>query len=149
MNHAPAGGPKSLSVHAVDLAVTVGSRWEALAHLGKSLEESGAVHTGYRDSLQARERRASTYLGHGIAVPHALHIHDYLLVNEGLSFTRFTEPVPWEDERVSVCIAIAASAAVHVEILCRITALLVHPTHLDALRTSSDPGEIARILRET
>jgi mannitol/fructose-specific phosphotransferase system IIA component len=135
------------SVCSVDLGVRAGSRWEALAHIGKSLEESGSVHTGYRDSLHARERRASTYLGHGIAVPHALHVHDYLLVNPALSFTRFATPVPWEDEEVSLCIAIAASAAEHVEILCRITALLVHPAHLDVLRATEDPDEITRILR--
>lgn len=135
------------SVCSVDLGVRAASRWEALAHIGKSLEESGSVHTGYRDSLQARERRASTYLGHGIAVPHALHVHDYLLVHPALSFTRFATPLRWEDEEVSLCIAIAASAAEHVEVLCRITALLVHPTHLDVLRTTEDPDEITRILR--
>ncbi len=138
----------SLSVRSVELGVRAATRWEALAHIGKTLETSGSVHTGYRDSLHARERRASTYLGHGMAVPHGLHVHDYLLVNPGLAFTRFTTPVPWDGERVSLCIAIAASAAEHVEILCRITALLVHPTHLDVLRASEDPGEITRILRE-
>jgi mannitol/fructose-specific phosphotransferase system IIA component len=137
-----------LSVCSVALGVRAATRWEALADIGKSLEESGSVHTGYRDSLHARERRASTYLGHGIAVPHALHVHDYLLLRPGLSFTRFTDPVPWDGERVSLCIAIAASAAEHVEILCRISALLVHPTHLDVLRTSEDPGQITGILRE-
>ncbi|WP_290059428.1 PTS sugar transporter subunit IIA [Amycolatopsis solani] len=139
----------SLSVRSVELDVPAATRWEALAHIGKSLERSGSVHTGYSDSLHARERRASTYLGHGIAVPHALHVHDYLLVNPGLAFTRFTAPVPWDGERVTISIAIAASAAEHVEILCRITALLAHPTHLDVLRASEDPGEITRILRET
>lgn len=136
------------SVCSVALGVRATTRWEALAEIGKSLENSGSVHPGYRDSLHARERRASTYLGHGIAVPHALHVDDYLLVRPGLSFTRFTDPVPWNGERVSLCIAIAASAAEHVEILCRVSALLVHPTHLDVLRASEDSGEITRILRE-
>ncbi|WP_439378737.1 PTS sugar transporter subunit IIA [Amycolatopsis lexingtonensis] len=138
----------SLSVRSVELGVRAATRWEALAHIGNALERSGSVHTGYLDSLHARERRASTYLGYGIAVPHALHVHDYLLLNPGLAFTRFTAPVPWDGERVSLSIAIVASAAEHVEILCRITALLVHPTHLEVLRTSEDPGEITRILRE-
>ena len=148
MNKARNGRPSALHVHAVNLDVSACSRWEALAHIGESLEYAGAVHAGYCDSLQARERRASTYLGHGIAVPHALHIHDYLLVKPGLSFTRFTQPVPWEDESVSLCIAIAASAADQVEVLCRITTALVHPTYLDIMRKSVDSGEITRILRE-
>ncbi|WP_158641314.1 PTS sugar transporter subunit IIA [Amycolatopsis eburnea] len=137
-----------LRVHAVELGVAATTRWEALAHIGNAFESAGSVHAGYRDSLHARERRASTYLGYGIAVPHGLRIHDYLLVNPGLVVTRFTDPVPWDGEKVSLCISIAASAAAHVEILCRITALLVHPAHLDVLRASEDPGEITRILQD-
>nr|WP_255481834.1 PTS sugar transporter subunit IIA [Amycolatopsis sp. SID8362] len=137
-----------MHVHAVELGVAAATRWEALAHIGNALESAGSVHTGYRDSLHAREHRASTYLGYGIAVPHGLHIHDYLLVNPGLVVTRFTDPVPWDGEKVSLCIAIAASAAEHVDILCRITALFVDPVRLAVLRTSEDPDEIARILRE-
>lgn len=141
--------PVPLTVHAVDLAVPAKTRWEALDLIGASLERNGVVHAGYTDSLTARERRSSTYLGHGIAVPHALHVHDYLLLDEGLLVTRFAEPVPWEGEAVTVAIAIAASAAEHVEILCRLTATLLQPDHLETLNTSDAPAEIERIFRAT
>lgn len=97
MNSLP---PRSLSVRVTDFAAPVSTRWDASIRVGNSLEEHGAVHAGYRDSL------------------------------------------------VSLCVAIAASAAEHVEILCRISAVLVHPTHLDVLRTTEDPGAVTRILQE-
>jgi mannitol/fructose-specific phosphotransferase system IIA component len=146
--HRP-GSPAPLRIHAVDLAVTASSRWDALARLGASLERHGIAHAGYSDSLLARERRSSTYLGHGVAVPHALHVHDYLLVNEGLLFSRFAAPLRWDDEEVSICIGIAASAAEQVEILCRLTATLLNSENLDTLRTSDDPAEIERVLQTT
>lgn len=139
----------ALTVHAVHLDVKVASRWEAVAHLGAELERTGAAHTGYADSLVARERRFSTYLGHGIAVPHALHTHDYLLTGEGIVFARFATPIPWDDEEVSIAVAVAAPASAQVEILCRLTATFLNPGHLDTLATSADPTAIARILQHT
>ncbi|WP_328442907.1 PTS sugar transporter subunit IIA [Amycolatopsis sp. NBC_00438] len=139
----------ALTVHAVHLGVKVASRWEAVAYLGAELERSGAAHAGYADSLAARERRFSTYLGHGIAVPHALHMHDYLLAEEGIVFARFATPIPWDDEEVSMCLAVAATADAQVEILCRLTATFLNSEHLDTLATSADPAAIERILQST
>jgi hypothetical protein len=42
----------------------------ALEQAAEALVEAGRVSVEYREGLLAREAQSSTYLGHGIAIPH-------------------------------------------------------------------------------
>ena len=100
-------------------------------------------------AVQDREREISTYLGHGVAVPHARF--------EGLErpVTIFAQsaagvPVPGTDERIHVFFLLLtpqATPLVQVRLLARLCGMLQSDYVADRLRDTRDPNELLEIIR--
>jgi mannitol/fructose-specific phosphotransferase system IIA component len=63
-----------------------------------------------------------------------------------LTFLQFPDGVDWEDDRVVVCVGIAAVGEEHVGVLARLSRILVVPEQAAALRSASAVDEVLDVL---
>jgi PTS system mannitol-specific IIA component len=129
---------------AIRLTQTAHDRDEAIRQCGQVLAEIGAVDPSYVDSMLARERSISTYIGEGVAIPHG--ISKDLVHRDALAVLRFPEGVDWGGQPVSVCIAIAAKGNGHVEILGELAQILLDPVRAKALREATSADTVRELL---
>ena len=85
-------------------------------------------------------------LGDGFAIPHGTDESRQHVMFDQLVFVRFTEPVSWVNEAISVCVGIASQGDGHVEILGNLADLLMEEESAHTLRTSSDPEVIRDLI---
>ena len=131
---------------AIRLGLAAGSKEGAIQMTGRILEELGAVEIGYADAMLERERGMSTSVGEGFAIPHGTDESRELIRWTALSFAQFPEGVDWGDDRVFVCIGIAARDDAHLEILASLANILIEPDQAIQLREATDPDVVLAVL---
>ncbi|RKR92872.1 PTS system IIA component (Fru family) [Micromonospora pisi] len=134
-----------LDPRALRLAETATDRDDAIRRCGQALVEIGAADPGYVETMLARERSVPTYIGEGVAIPHGTLAGKDLVHRDALAVLRFPEPVDWDGQPVSVCVAIAARGDGHVEILARLAEILLDPDQARALREATHPDDVLRL----
>lgn len=135
-----------LSREAVRLGLRAADRFDAVRQTGRSLVEIGAVEPPYVDAMLERERQISTSLGEGFAIPHGTDESRKYINETRLTFLQFPDGVDWEDDRVVVCVGIAAVGEEHVGVLARLSRILVVPELASALRSASAVDEVLDVL---
>lgn len=113
---------------------------------GQALVDCGAVEPAYVPAMLEREESVSTYVGEGVAIPHATLAGKGAVLRDALCFLRFPDGVDWDGERVSVCIGIAAAGDGHVEILAELAQILLDPARAHALRTATSADDVLAML---
>lgn len=131
---------------AIRLGLSAGSKEDAILAAGRILEELGAVDIGYADAMLERERGMSTSVGEGFAIPHGTDESRELIHRTALSFAQFPAGVDWGEDRVYVCIGIAARDDAHLEILASLANILIEPDQASQLREASDPDVVLAVL---
>ena len=131
---------------AIRLGLAAGSKEDAILATGRILEELGAVDTGYADAMLERERGMSTSVGEGFAIPHGTDESRVLIRRTALSFAQFPAGIDWGEDRVFVCIGIAARDDAHLEILASLANILIEPEHASQLREATDPDVVLAVL---
>ena len=131
---------------AIRLGLPAGSKEDAILAAGRILEELGAVEMGYADAMLERERGMSTSVGEGFAIPHGTDESRQLIHRTALSFAQFPAGVDWGEDRVYVCIGIAARDDAHLEILASLANILIEPDQASLLREASDPDVVLKVL---
>lgn len=131
---------------AIRLGLPAGSKEDAIQAAGRILEELGAVDIGYADAMLERERGMSTSVGEGFAIPHGTDESRELIHHTALSFAQFPAGVDWGEDRVYVCIGIAARDDAHLEILASLANILIEPDQATLLREASDPDVVLTVL---
>ena len=122
---------------AIRLGLAAGSKEDAILATGRILEELGAVDTGYADAMLERERGMSTSVGEGFAIPHGTDESRVLIRKTALSFAQFPAGIDWGEDRVFVCIGIAARDDAHLEILASLANILIEPELATQLREAA------------
>lgn len=135
-----------LSREAVRLGLRAADRFDAVRQTGQVLVDIGAVEAQYVDAMLERERQISTSLGEGFAIPHGTDESRKYINETRLTFLQFPEGVDWEDDRVIVCVGIAAVGEEHVGVLARLSRILVVPEQAAALRSASAVDEVLDVL---
>ncbi|GAA4589198.1 PTS system mannitol-specific IIA component [Actinoplanes octamycinicus] len=135
-----------LDRRAIRLAETAADRDDAIRRTGQALVEIGAVDAGYVDTMLARERSISTYVGEGVAIPHGTLGGKELVHRDALSVLRFPETVDWDGEPVTLCVGIAAKGDGHVELLAALAEILLDEDQARELREATDPSTVIRLL---
>ncbi|WP_225753053.1 PTS sugar transporter subunit IIA [Actinotalea sp. Marseille-Q4924] len=135
-----------LPTGAIRLAEQAADRTAAVRLCGQALVESGAVGPDYVDAMLEREASISTYVGEGVAIPHATLAGKEAVLRDGLCFVRFPEGVDWDGFPVTVCIGIAAKGDGHVALLAELAQVLLDPERAEALRTAEDTETVLRML---
>src|SRR6266511_2176029 len=131
---------------AIQLAERAADRDDAIRQCGAVLVATGAVEPAYVDAMLERERSIATYVGEGVAIPHATLAGKEAVRRDALAVLRFPDGVDWNGEPVSVCVAIAARGDGHVAMLAELAQILLDPERARALREATDPDEVLQLL---
>ena len=125
----------------------------AIAELLELLKEKKYVKDSkdILDNVMEREKLGSTGIGQGIAVPHTKteQIEDLVgavgISNDGISFDALDgEPV----YIIFLILAPTKSIGLHLKALAKIARLLKDKTFRNALRKSTQPAEVIKIIKE-
>ena len=135
-----------LSESAIRLAEHAADRQEAITRCGQILVDVGAVEPAYVDAMLEREQSISTYVGEGVAIPHATLAGKSAVKRDALAVLRFPDGVDWGGETVVVCVAIAAIGDGHVEILSELAQILLDPGRAQNLRDASRVEDVLQLL---
>jgi mannitol PTS system EIIA component len=93
-----------------------------------------------------RELSISTYVGEGVAIPHATLSGKSAVRRDALAVLRFPDGVDWGGEPVQVCVAIAAVGDGHVEILGELAQILLDPDRARQLREATRAQDVLALL---
>jgi PTS system mannitol-specific IIA component len=135
-----------LAEHAIHLNETAADRDEAIRHCGQTLVDIEAVDPTYVEAMLEREQSISTYVGEGVAIPHATLAGKSAVRRDALAVLRFPAGVDWGGETVEVCVAIAALGDGHVGILAELAQILLDPDRARQLREATRPEEVLQLL---
>lgn len=135
-----------LSASAIRLAEHAADRQEAIRRCGQILVDIGAVEPTYVEAMLEREQSISTYVGEGVAIPHATLAGKSAVKRDALAVVRFPAGVDWGGERVVVCVAIAAIGDGHVEILSELAQILLDPGRARDLREADRAEDVLQLL---
>jgi PTS system mannitol-specific IIA component len=131
-----------LTCHAID-------RDDAIRQCGQTLVDIGAVTPGYVAAMLERERSISTYIGEGVAIPHATLAGKADVRRDALAVLRFPDGVDWDGQRVQVCVSIAAIGDGHVRLLAELAQVLLDPQRAALLRDATRVDEVLSLLAPT
>ena len=135
-----------LKKQSIDLNAAVADKTAAIGHLVDLMEAGGNLNNKelYKERVLAREAEGSTGIGEGIAIPHA----KTEAVNEpGLASMIVRDGVDYEsldDDPAHLFFMIAAPAGgadVHLEVLSRLSRMLMDDDFRDALMQAKTPEE--------
>lgn len=137
----------ALPAHLVRLGARPTTREEAIRAVAALLADGGCVGPGYEESMLAREREATTFLGNGIAIPHGTPAGRGLVARTGIAVLQVPEGVDWGGgEAARLVVGIAAKGDEHLDVLRRLTRVLGDPARVDALARTHDVDEIVAAL---
>ncbi|MFN7145732.1 MAG: PTS sugar transporter subunit IIA, partial [Myxococcota bacterium] len=137
----------ALPAHLVRLGARPGSREEAIRAVASLLEDGGHVGPGYAESMLAREREATTFLGNGIAIPHGTPAGRGLVAQTGIAVLQVPDGVDWGGgQAVRLVVGIAAKGDEHLDVLRRLTRVLGDAERVDALARTHDVDAIVAAL---
>ena len=140
-----------LAKESIDLQAKVGSKGEGLEHLVALMAKSGklADEAEYKRCVLAREEEGSTGIGEGIAIPHAKTNAvkapglAAMIVSEGVDFASL------DDQPAKLFFLIAAPDTednVHLDVLSRLSTLLMDEEFTTALYAAKSPKEFLSII---
>jgi PTS system mannitol-specific IIA component len=135
-----------LAENAIRLTAQAADRDEAIRQCGHALVDIGAVDPAYVEAMLEREQSISTYVGEGVAIPHATLAGKAAVRRDALAVLRFPAGVDWGGETVVVCVAIAAVGDGHVGILSELAQILLEPQQARRLREATRPEEVIQLL---
>jgi mannitol PTS system EIIA component len=135
-----------LAPGAIRLAEQAPDKETAIRMCGQALVDCGAVEAAYVPAMLEREQSVSTYIGEGVAIPHATLAGKDAVLRDALCFLRFPDGVDWDGATAHICIGIAAKGDGHVEILGELAQILLDPERAEALRTAESPDTVLAML---
>jgi phosphocarrier protein FPr len=133
----------------ITLVASPKSRTDAIREAVAVLARAGAVEEGYAESMLARERVATTYLGNGVAIPHGLPKDAEQIRSTRVAVLQVPDGVEWLDgQRAYLVFAIAARSDEHIGLLTRLTGLVEDADRVARLARTTRPEEILEALEE-
>src|SRR5215831_10370671 len=87
-----------LDARAIRLDAQATDRDDAIRQCGQMLVSVGAVDATYVEAMLERERSISTYVGEGVAIPHATAAGKSAVARDALAVLRFPAGVDWGGE---------------------------------------------------
>ncbi|KLV07156.1 bifunctional PTS system fructose-specific transporter subunit IIA/HPr protein [Photobacterium aquae] len=137
----------SLSSNDIQLKQSAVNKQEAIKAIAAGLEQQGLVEAGYVNGMLAREEQNSTFLGHGIAIPHGTTDTRDLVKQTGVRIHHFPQGVQWDnDKTVYLAIGIAAKSDEHLGILKQLTKVLSAEGVEEKLKQGESAEQLIAIL---
>ncbi|WP_300383810.1 PTS sugar transporter subunit IIA [Clostridium sp.] len=140
---------KILNLKNILLKQKTEGKLQAIERSGKLLIDNGYVKENYIDGMKAREEVVSTYLGNGVAIPHAINEYKKEILKTGIVILQYPEGVDFGDGNIAyILIGIAGNDDEHMEILSKIAIVVSEEENVDRLRRANTKEEIVSILEE-
>ena len=119
---------------------------EAIIHAGSLLVESGYVEDGYINGMLAREKKFSTYIGNGVAIPHGENEVKELIKASGIVVVQYPNGVSFGDGKLAkIVIGIAGMGNEHIQILANIAEAIEDEQVLADIVNTNDVDTIYRL----
>lgn len=67
---------------------------QVITYYGKIMEEKGYAKVGFHEDILQREKKGSTYIGKGIAIPHS---RDIFVNKSKVCIVKFKNPIEWQN----------------------------------------------------
>ena len=142
-----------LKPEGIKVGATAANQMDAIDQLVALQDASGNISdkAGYKEGILAREAEFSTAVGDGIAIPHAKVA---AVKQPGLAAMTVPGGVDWnspDGKPADLMFMIAApegEANTHLEMLAKLSALLMHADFANALRRAHDAAEFLQIIDE-
>ena len=140
-----------LQVEGIKVGASASNQMDAIDQLVALQDASGNIRDkkAYKEGILAREAEFSTAVGDGIAIPHAKVA---AVIKPGLAAMTVPGGVDWnapDGEPADLMFMIAApegEANTHLEMLAKLSALLMHPEFANALRNARNAEEFLSII---
>ncbi len=133
----------AMTISDVRLGATIASKEAAIRAVGEILIQSGSIEPEYVESMLAREKTATTYLGNGLAIPHGRPQDSERIKQTRVAVLQIPEGVAWQDGKVAhLVFGIAAKSDEHIGLLRQLTGIVGDAALAQRLANTTDPGEI-------
>lgn len=121
------------------------SKEEAIIRAGNLLFNNGYVGYEYINSMLEREKRISTYIGYGVAMPHGTEFGKEQVKKAGIVVLQYPEGVNFGGQKAYLLIAIAAKGEEHLEILSNIAQALGDVEAIENLKTTKNSQDVLKV----
>lgn len=140
-----------LKPEGIKVGASATDQMDAIDQLVALQDASGNISdpAGYKEGILAREAEFSTAVGDGIAIPHAKVA---AVKKPGLAAMTVPGGVEWnapDDQPADLMFMIAApegEANTHLEMLAKLSAMLMHEEFANALRAAKSPAEFLKVI---
>lgn len=121
------------------------SKEEAIIRAGNLLFNNGYVGYEYINSMLEREKRISTYIGYGVAMPHGTEFGKEQVKKAGIVVLQYPEGINFGGQKAYLLIAIAAKGEEHLEILSNIAQALGDVEAIENLKTTKNSQDVLKV----
>lgn len=126
---------------------------EAIRAAGQLLVDNDCVAPNYVDSMLARNKEVSTYMGNFIAIPHGTDEGKKYIKKTGISFIQIPEGIDFSEDSsdpkiVTVVFGIAGLNNEHLDVLSQIALFCMKVDNVAKLADAQNEQEVIDLLEE-
>lgn len=112
------------------------------------LVNTGVVTDDYVEAVLQRELSISTYMGNGVAIPHAVHAAAGLVTSSAIALVRYDGGVDWGGDPVRFVVAIAGRGFDHLPVLAAVASVFSDSAALARLADAPSEGALFAQVRD-
>ncbi|MCL5457811.1 PTS sugar transporter subunit IIA [Loigolactobacillus coryniformis] len=144
---------KGLDEKMIRINQSVKTKEDAIRMAGQLLVDNGNVDAPYIDSMLARNRDVSVYMGNFIAIPHGTEDGKQYIKETGISVVQLPWGVdfaddPADEKLVTVVFGIAGLNGEHLQLLSQIALFCSDIHNVEKLADAQSAAEIIDLLKE-
>ncbi|WP_390409896.1 PTS sugar transporter subunit IIA [Lacticaseibacillus jixiensis] len=144
---------KALDVKTIALNQQAKTKEEAIRQVGQLLVDNGNVEPEYIDSMIARNRDVSVYMGNFIAIPHGQEDGMKYIKKTGIAIAQYPWGVDFSDDPaqenlVTVVFGIAGLNGEHLQLLSQIALYCSDVENVQKLADAQSAQEVINLLKE-
>ncbi|MCJ8008587.1 PTS sugar transporter subunit IIA [Lederbergia wuyishanensis] len=122
------------------------SKEEVIRFAGNALVQAGYVNKSYIDAMIERDEMISTYMGHGIAIPHGTEEAKKDVIHSGITVIQVPEGVDFNGQKAYLIFGIAGKDGAHLKMLSQIAVICSDSNNIEKMVRANNVKEIIRIL---
>jgi len=132
-----------MTLEDIRLGVRVANAEDAIRAAAEILVASDSIEPSYVDSMMAREKTATTYLGNGLAIPHGRPEDAHKIKQTRVAMLQIPDGVVWKGgQTVKLVFAIAAKSDEHIGLLRQLTGVVGDATLAAKLATTTNSEDV-------
>ncbi|MBS4196763.1 PTS sugar transporter subunit IIA [Lederbergia citri] len=122
------------------------SKEEAIRYAGNALVRTGYVKESYIEAMIERDEMLSTYMGHGVAIPHGTEEAKKDVIHSGITIIQAPKGVDFNGQKARLIFGIAGKDGTHLEILSKIAVICSDSNNIEKMIQAKTAKEIISIL---